>query len=111
MKSISIILGANSKLLKYLDHKVFVNTVYYYFLYNKNFPKSQKIFLENKFGGVDKRFFKSNFNWIPYLVQDLKQLRFLTAGTVGISINLVRQKPELISNLNYVTIFFSLQFV
>lgn len=72
MKSISIILGANSKLLKYLDHKVFDNTVYYYFLYNKNFPKSQKIFLENKFGGVDKRFFKSNFNWIPYLVQDLK---------------------------------------
>lgn len=41
---------------------------------------------------------KTQFSSV-YLVQDLKQLRFLTSGTVGISINLVRQKPELISKL------------
>jgi glycerophosphoryl diester phosphodiesterase len=42
---------------------------------------------------------KTQFSSV-YLVKDLRLLRLLTAGTVGISIDIVRKNPTLILKLN-----------
>ena len=46
-----------------------------------------------------QRNMKTNFDHV-YLIKNIRALKFLNAGTVGLSINLIREQPDLVSKLH-----------
>ena len=46
-----------------------------------------------------QRNMKTNFDHV-YLIKNIRALKFLNAGTAGLSINLIREQPDLVSKLH-----------
>lgn len=72
MKTLTIILGANSNFLNYLNYESLNESDVCYFIYNNNFSSIKEKYLGLNFKKCKNRFFKNTSNWISILKEDLE---------------------------------------